>query len=181
MYDDTNPQDAGAPQRGELLSVAVLTVSDTRSDDTDISGRALIGYLQNAGHRLAERLILPDDIYRVRAAVARWIADDGVQTVITIGGTGLTGRDGTPEAVRPLLDKEIEGFGEVFRQLSYGEIGSSALLSRALAGVANATAVFCIPGSTGAVRTAWDGLIRDLLDSTFEPCNLTRLIPRLKE
>lgn len=163
------------------LSIAVLTVSDTRGEADDVSGRVLAERLQAAGHRLADRNIVPDDVYRIRAVVSTWIADPAVQVVITTGGTGVTGRDGTPEAVAVLLDKHIEGFGEAFRWLSWEEIGTSTIQSRALAGVANATYVFCLPGSSGACRTAWDRLIRDQLDYRHRPCNLVELLPRLQE
>ncbi len=163
------------------LGIAVLTVSDTRTEATDGSGGVLVDALRDSGHRLSSRLIVPDDIHRIRAAVSAWIADEAVDAVIITGGTGLTGRDGTPEAVRPLFDKEIEGFGELFRQISHREIGVSALLSRALGGIANGTAIFCIPGSPSACRTAWNGLIRELLDDRVKPCNLARLRPRLRE
>ncbi|BCO32232.1 hypothetical protein TspCOW1_23350 [Thiohalobacter sp. COW1] len=163
------------------LNIAVLTVSDTRSEADDTSGRALVERLEAAGHRLAAKAIEPDDIYRIRARVSGWIADPDVHVVITTGGTGVTGRDGTPEAIQVLLDKEIEGFGEVFRMLSYEEIGTSTLQSRALAGVANATYVFCLPGSSGACRTGWDRLIQQQLDIRTRPCNLAQLIPRLRE
>lgn len=163
------------------LSIAVLTVSDSRDDSTDKSGRLLVERLQAAGHVLAEKAICPDDIYEIRARVARWVADDRPQVVITTGGTGLTGRDGTPEAVTPLLDKAIPGFGEMFRVLSYEEIGTSTLQSRAVAGVANGTYVFCLPGSSGACRDAWDKLIEKQLDSRTRPCNLVELMPRLGE
>ena len=163
------------------LSIAVLTVSDTRDESTDTSGGLLVERLNGAGHRLAEKVILPDDVYAVRATVATWIADSRVQVVITTGGTGLTGRDGTPEAVGPLLDKEIEGFGELFRVLSYEEIATSTLQSRALAGVANATYLFCLPGSKGACATGWDRIIQPQLDYRTRPCNLVELMPRLME
>ena len=163
------------------LNVAVLTVSDTRTEETDKSGNLLVERLQQAGHKLSEKKILPDNIYVLRAAVAQWIADDCVDVVVTTGGTGLTGRDGTPEAVAPLLDKEIEGFGELFRVLSYEEIGPSTIQSRAIAGVANGTYVFCLPGSSGACATGWDKLIGDQLDSRTQPCNLVDLMPRLTE
>jgi molybdenum cofactor biosynthesis protein B len=163
------------------LGIAVLTVSDTRTLDDDTSGRALVERLSEAGHRLADRLIVPDDIYRIRAAVSGWIATPEVHAVITTGGTGVTGRDGTPEAVSVLFDKTLDGFGEVFRAISYQEIKTSTIQSRALAGVANATYVFCLPGSTGACRTAWDHLIRDQLDYRTRPCNLVELMPRLLE
>ena len=163
------------------LDVAVLTISDTRNEDTDKSGALLVQRLRAAGHRLAEKRIVPDDVYRIRAVVAQWIAEDSVQVVISTGGTGVTGRDGTPEAVAPLLDKTIEGFGETFRMLSYEEIKTSTLQSRALAGVANGTYVFCLPGSSGACRTAWDRIIAAQLDYRTRPCNLVELIPRLLE
>jgi molybdenum cofactor biosynthesis protein B len=163
------------------VNIAVLTVSDSRDEHTDTSGRLLVERLTRAGHRLAEKLIVPDDIYQVRAAVSRWIAAPDVNVVITTGGTGVTGRDGTPEAVAPLLDKVLEGFGEVFRSISYADIGTSTLQSRALAGVANGTYVFCVPGSSGACATAWDALIEAQLDLRTRPCNLVELMPRLRE
>ena len=163
------------------LRLAVLTVSDTRDEAQDKSGKLLVDRLETAGHRLAEKLILPDDIYEIRAAVSRWICDREVDVVITTGGTGLTGRDGTPEAVAPLLDKQIEGFGEVFRVLSFEEIGPSTIQSRAIAGVANGTYIFCLPGSRGACATGWDRIISEQLDSRTHPCNLVELMPRLLE
>jgi molybdenum cofactor biosynthesis protein B len=163
------------------LAIAVLTVSDTRDETTDSSGAALIDMLTTAGHRLAERRIVGDDIYRIRAVVSAWIADADVDVVLTTGGTGLTGRDGTPEAVLPLLDKTIEGFGELFRSISYEEIGTSSLQSRCIAGVANRTYIFCLPGSTNACRTGWEKLISAQLDSRTQPCNLVDLMPRLVE
>jgi len=163
------------------LNIAVLTVSDSRSLSEDSSGAALVAMLEAAGHRLAERRIVKDDIYQIRAEVSRWIADPAVDCVLTTGGTGITGRDGTPEAVAPLLDKEISGFGELFRYLSYEEIGTSSLQSRALSGVANRTFIFVLPGSSNACRTAWTRVIEAQLDSRTRPCNLTMLIPRLKE
>ena len=163
------------------LSICVLTVSDTRTEDTDKSGKLLADRLTAAGHALHEKRIVPDDIYRIRAAVSGWIADPEVNAVISTGGTGVTGRDGTPEAVSPLLDKTIDGFGEVFRAISYEEIRTSTIQSRALAGVANATYVFCLPGSSGACRTAWDKLIVEQLDYRTRPCNLVELMPRLLE
>ena len=163
------------------IDIAVLTVSDSRTEETDTSGRLLVSRLETDGHRLAEKTIVPDDVYRIRACVSRWIADSDVRAIIATGGTGLTGRDGTPEAVRPLLDKEIDGFGELFRAVSYEEIGTSTVNSRALGGVANGTLVFCLPGSSGACRTAWDRLLHEQLDYRFRPCNLIELIPRLTE
>jgi len=163
------------------LRIAVLTISDTRSEETDTSGGLLRDRLTRAGHQLADKQINPDDIYRIRATVAGWIADAEVQVVITTGGTGVTGRDGTPEAVTPLLDKCIDGFGEMFRSLSWKDIGTSTLQSRCLAGVANGTYIFCLPGSTGACATGWDELIEKQLDYRTRPCNLAELLPRLTE
>ena len=163
------------------LNIAVLTISDTRTEADDKSGALLVERLTSAGHRCADRQIVPDDIYRIRAVVSAWIASPEVEVVITTGGTGVTGRDGTPEAVAVLLDKELEGFGELFRMLSYEEIGTSTLQSRALSGVANGTYVFCLPGSSGACRTAWDKIIVKQLDAATRPCNLAMLIPRLNE
>ena len=163
------------------LKVAVLTVSDTRDEAQDKSGKLLVDRLESAGHHLYEKRIEKDDIYKIRAIVAQWCAEDDPHVVITTGGTGLTGRDGTPEAVRPLLDKESEGFGEVFRVISYEEIGGSTIQSRAVAGVCNGTYVFCLPGSSGACATAWDRLIGDQLDKRNQPCNLVELMPRLLE
>ena len=163
------------------LRVAVLTVSDTRNEATDKSGALLVERLREAGHVLAVKAIVRDDLYAIRAIVSGWIADPQVEVVITTGGTGLTGRDGTPEAIAVLLDKVIDGFGELFRTISYEEIGASSLQSRCLAGVANATYVFCLPGSSGACATGWDKLIGPQLDFRTRPCNLAELIPRLKE
>ena len=163
------------------LNIAVLTVSDSRNEQTDKSGKLLAERLGKAGHQLAHKQIVPDDVYRIRAVVATWIADDGVDAVITTGGTGVTGRDGTPEAVRPLLDKVIDGFGEMFRKISWEQIRTSTIQSRALAGVANGTYVFCVPGSSGACATAWDDLISAQLDQRTRPCNLAELMPRLLE
>jgi molybdenum cofactor biosynthesis protein B len=163
------------------ISIAVLTISDSRDEQSDKSGRLLVDRLTGAGHRLAEKAIGPDDVYRIRAVVSRWIADPEVDVVVTTGGTGVTGRDGTPEAVAPLLDKVLEGFGEMFRSISYADIRTSTLQSRALAGVANGTYVFCVPGSSGACATAWDALIAAQLDARTRPCNLVELMPRLKE
>jgi molybdopterin adenylyltransferase len=163
------------------VSIAVLTVSDTRDESNDKSGALLVERLKAQGHALYEKVILTDDIYQVRAQVAQWIANPDVQAVVSTGGTGLTGRDGTPEAVAPLFDKEIEGFGEVFRMLSYEEIGASTMQSRCIAGVSNGTYVFCLPGSSGACATGWDKLIGPQLDSTNQPCNMVDLMPRLLE
>ena len=153
------------------LNIAVLTVSDTRTPETDTSGQLLAERLQAAGHRLVERALLKDDLYRIRARVAAWIAEDAVQVVLITGGTGFTARDSTPEAVACLLDKHVDGFGELFRQISVADIGTSTVQSRALAGLANGTLVCCLPGSTSACRTAWDGILAEQLDARHRPCN----------
>ena len=158
------------------INVAVLTVSDTRTKETDTSGQFLEDALLEAGHSLADRSIVIDDIYRIRAVLSAWIANPEVHSVLVTGGTGFSGRDSTPEAVQPLFDKTIEGFGEVFRALSFEEIGSSTVQSRAIAGLANRTAIFCMPGSTGACKTAWNGLIRDQLDVEHPPCNFVKVL-----
>lgn len=163
------------------VDLAVLTVSDTRTLADDKSGDVLVERATTAGHRVVAREIVADDIYQIRAMISQWIADEGVQAVVTTGGTGVTGRDGTPEAVKPLLDKEIEGFGELFRMISYEEIKTSTVQSRALSGVANGTYIFCLPGSSGACRTGWDRIIQDQLDFRHRPCNLVELMPRLRE
>ena len=163
------------------LGIALLTVSDTRGAADDTSGDYLAAALAEAGHRLVERALLPDDKYQLRATVSRWIADPSVDGILVTGGTGFTGRDSTPEALAPLLDKQMPGFGEMFRVLSFEEIGTSTLQSRAFAGLANATFVFCVPGSTSACRTAWEKLIRAQLDARTRPCNLAGLRPRLRE
>lgn len=163
------------------VNIAVMTVSDSRTEATDTSGQALIERLQSDGHRLADRRIVADNIYRLREVASAWIADPEVQVIITTGGTGLTGRDVTPEAMRPLLDREIEGIGELFRMVSYEEIGTSTVASRALGGVANGTFIFCLPGSTGACRTGWDRVIGPQLDYRNAPCNMVELMPRLLE
>lgn len=158
------------------LSAAVLTISDTRSAADDKSGDYLAEQLNEAGHRVIDRQLVRDDIYRIRAVVAAWIADDDIQVILTTGGTGFTGRDSTPEAVSVLLDKRIEGFGELFRQLSHAEIGSSTVQSRCLGGLANGSVLFCLPGSTGACRTAWEGILREQLDNRHRPCNFANLV-----
>ena len=163
------------------LNLCVLTVSDTRTRENDTSGDFLASALTDAGHRLHERRIVRDDRYAIRAIVAAWIADADVHGVLVTGGTGFTGRDSTPEAVRPLLDKEMPGFGEMFRVLSFEEIGTSTLQSRAFAGLSNHTFVFCLPGSTSACRSAWEKLLRAQLDARTRPCNLAGLLPRLGE
>lgn len=158
------------------LNVAVLTVSDTRTRETDTSGAFLEEVLVAAGHTVADRKIVIDDVYQLRAIVSQWIADPKVEVVLTTGGTGFSGRDSTPEALSPLFDKAIDGFGEVFRALSLEEIGSSTVQSRALAGMANGTVIFCMPGSTGACRTAWEGVLKDQLDSEHQPCNFVGVL-----
>jgi molybdenum cofactor biosynthesis protein B len=163
------------------LDLCVLTVSDTRTRENDTSGDFLVSALTEAGHRLHERRIVHDDRYAIRAIVAAWIADAGVHGVLVTGGTGFTGRDSTPEAIMPLLDKEMPGFGEMFRMLSFEEIGTSTLQSRAFAGLSNHTFVFCLPGSTSACRTAWEKLLRAQLDARTRPCNLVGMLPRLGE
>ena len=163
------------------LSLCVLTVSDTRSLADDSSGDYLAAALTDAGHRLHDRAVLPDDRYKLRAQVSQWIADPAVDGILVTGGTGFTGRDSTPEALLPLLDKQMPGFGELFRALSFEEIGTSTLQSRAFAGLANATFLFALPGSTSACRTAWEKIVRAQLDARTKPCNLATLRPRLKE
>ena len=163
------------------LNIAILTVSDSRTEADDKSGKLLVERLEAAGHWLAEKAIVRDDVYAIRAIVSRWIADPDVHVVISTGGTGVTGRDGTPEAFQVLFDKKLDGFGEIFRMVSYEEIRTSAIQSRAVAGVANGTYLFCLPGSAGACATGWDKLIEDQLDLRVAPCNLAMLIPRLKE
>ena len=157
------------------LSIAVLTVSDTRTRDDDTSGDFLVQALEEAGHATGDRAIVRDDIYQVRARLSAWIADDTIQAVLITGGTGFSGRDSTPEAVGPLFDKDIDGFGEVFRALSYDEIGSSTVQSRALAGLVNNTVVFCMPGSTGACRTGWEKILLPQLDHRTRPCNFAQM------
>jgi molybdenum cofactor biosynthesis protein B len=163
------------------LGLCLLTVSDTRTAADDTSGDYLAGAIAEAGHRLVERALLRDDKYALRAVVSRWIADAAVDGILVTGGTGFTGRDSTPEALEALLDKHMPGFGETFRAISYAEIGTSTMQSRAFAGLANATFLFCVPGSTSACRTAWEQLIRAQLDARTRPCNLAGLRPRLRE
>ena len=163
------------------LNIAILVVSDSRTEADDVSGKTLVDRAIDAGHHVLEKKIVPDDIYQIRAVVSQWIAQAEVQVVISTGGTGVTGRDGTPEAIAPLLDKVLDGFGETFRMLSYQDIKTSTIQSRALAGVANATYLFCLPGSSSACRTGWDSLIKEQLDHRTRPCNLAQLIPRLTE
>ncbi len=163
------------------LNIAVLTISDSRTEVDDVSGKTLVERLEKAGHQVFEKKIVKDDTYQIRAAISNWIAEPDVNAIITTGGTGVTGRDGTPEAVIPLLDKVLDGFGEIFRLLSYEEIKTSTIQSRAVAGVANGSYIFCLPGSSGACKTAWDNLIKEQLDFRTRPCNLVQLMPRLKE
>ncbi len=158
------------------LKIAVLTVSDTRTLEDDTSGEFLVGALGEAGHQLAERHIEIDDMYRLRAVVSNWIASEEIEVILTTGGTGFTTRDSTPEALMPLFDVEITGFGELFRHLSFGDIGTSTVQSRAFAGMANNTVIFCMPGSTGACRMGWEGILRDQLDINHRPCNFAELI-----
>ena len=163
------------------LNIAVLTISDTRKSDNDVSGNQLVELLEKSGHSLSEKVIVKDDIYQIRSVVSKWISDLKVDVVLTTGGTGVTGRDGTPEAIEVLLDKKIEGFGEMFRYLSYEKINTSTIQSRAIAGVSNGTYIFCLPGSVNACATAWNEIINYQLDYRTRPCNLVELLPRLKE
>jgi molybdenum cofactor biosynthesis protein B len=163
------------------VRIAVLTVSDTRTLVDDRSGDTLVQRLQDAGHQLAARAIVRDDVEAIEARLRSWIADPSVDVVLSTGGTGVTGRDTTPEAFQAVYDKEIPGFGELFRWLSYASIGTSTIQSRATAGVAGGTYLFALPGSTGACRDAWDGILASQLDSRFRPCNFVELMPRLKE
>lgn len=153
------------------LNIAILTVSDTRTEENDTSGQALVERLTEAGHHLTDKAIVIDDVYQLRAQVSKWIADDNIQAIISTGGTGFTARDNTPEALTPLFDKDVEGFGEVFRYVSLGEIGTSTIQSRAFGGIANKTVVLCVPGSTNACKTAWDKVIKEQLDNSHRPCN----------
>ena len=157
------------------LTIAVLTVSDTRTLENDTSGDFLQEALEE-NHELAHRLLVRDDIYDIRAVVSEWIASSAIQVVLITGGTGFSGRDSTPEAVAPLFDKKVEGFGELFRQISYAEIGTSTIQSRALAGLANNTLIVCMPGSTNACRTAWNSILKEQLDSTHKPCNFVGVL-----
>jgi len=163
------------------VGIAVLTVSDTRSLDDDKSGATLVARLEAAGHRLAGRQIVKDEVEAIRAAVRDWIDDPAVDVVLTTGGTGLTGRDVTPEALEPLFDKVIDGFSTVFHWISLEKIGVSTVQSRAIAGVAGGTYIFCLPGSPGACRDAWDGILAHQLDYRSRPCNFVEIMPRLLE
>lgn len=162
----------------EAARIAVLTVSDTRTEENDTSGRYLAEQLQETGHILADKNIVLDDVYQLRAVVSQWIADESVQAILITGGTGFTSRDSTPEALTPLFDKQVEGFGELFRAVSYEEIGTSTIQSRAIAGFANNTVIFAMPGSTGACRTAWTKIIKEQLDASHRPCNF---MPHLRK
>jgi len=163
------------------LNITILVVSDTRTEADDVSGNLLKELAVQTGHSIIDKKIVPDNIYQIRAAISNWIIDAAVNVIISTGGTGVTGRDGTPEAVLPLLDKVLDGFGETFRMISYQDIKTSTIQSRAIAGVANGVYVFCLPGSSSACRTAWESLIKDQLDHRTRPCNLVQLMPRLKE
>ncbi len=163
-------------ESNKSLKIAVLTVSDTRNFETDKSGAYLVEQIESAGHELAKHEIVIDDIYQIRACLSQWIANDSIQAVIITGGTGFYGRDSTPEAITPLFDKQMEGFGELFRSISFSEIGSSTIQSRALGGLANNTVIFSLPGSTGACRTAWTKIIKEQLDGDFKPCNFVKLL-----
>lgn len=163
------------------LNIAVMTVSDSRSDADDKSGNILVERLKAAGHTLADKKIVADNIYQIRAVASAWIADQVIHAIITTGGTGLTGRDVTPEALKILYDKEIEGFGEVFRMISYKLIKTSTIQSRAIAGLANGTVIFSLPGSPGACKDGWDEILVHQLDSRTKPCNLVEMMPRFLE
>jgi molybdenum cofactor biosynthesis protein B len=163
------------------LAIALLTISDTRTMETDKSGALLAECVSQSLHQIAQKQIVPDNIYQIRAVLSQWIVNEQIDIIITTGGTGITGRDGTPEAVMPLFDKVLDGFGEIFRMLSYAEIKTSTIQSRAVAGVANGTYIFCLPGSANACHLAWHHLINQQLDSRTQPCNLVQLMPRLME
>ncbi|MDB5315822.1 MAG: moaB [Rhodospirillales bacterium] len=163
------------------VAIAVLTVSDTRDLASDRSGDTLVGRIEAAGHRLADRRIVKDDATIIEGVLRGWIADPAIDCVITTGGTGITGRDVTPEAFARVLEKEITGFGELFRMLSYAKIGTSTIQSRAIGGVSGGTYMFALPGSTGACKDAWDDILVHQLDNRFRPCNLVELMPRLQE
>lgn len=163
------------------LSIAVLTVSDTRTEADDKSGQTLVDRLTRAGHTLAYRAIVTDDLLEIRGKVRAWIDDPGVDVILTTGGTGFTGRDVTPEAVEPLFEKRMDGFSQVFQMVSFQKIGTSTIQSRATGGVANATYIFCLPGSPGACRDAWDGILEQQLDYRHMPCNFVEILPRLDE
>lgn len=163
------------------LNIAVMTVSDSRTEEDDKSGNILADRLIEAGHVLSDKKIVVDNIYQLRAVVSAWIADPDIHAIITTGGTGFTGRDVTPEAIKPLYDKEIEGFGEIFRMISYQLIKTSTIQSRAVAGLANGTVIFSVPGSPGACKDAWDEIISYQLDARHRPCNFVEIMPRFLE
>ncbi len=163
------------------LNIAVLTVSDTRSEEDDRSGATLVSRLEEAGHHLADRSIVKDDVPTIQDRVKAWIKDEGVDVVISTGGTGLTGRDVTPEALEALFEKRIDGFSTAFHMLSYEKIGTSTVQSRATAGVAGGTYIFCLPGSPGACKDGWDGILKSQLDYRHMPCNFVEIMPRLDE
>jgi molybdenum cofactor biosynthesis protein B len=165
----------------QSLNCAVLTISDSRTERDDTSGGLLVELLTEDGHHLAERNLVKDNVYAIRACVSAWIADEDISVILTTGGTGFTGRDSTPEALTPLFDKTISGFGELFRQISFDEIGASTIQSRAVGGLANATLIFALPGSSNAVRTGWQHILSPQLNIDTRPCNFVELIPRLRE
>jgi len=170
-----------ATKQFQALNIAVLTVSDTRNEKNDTSGLALSDALKEVGHTLCDKQIVIDDIYKIRAITSNWVASDDIQVILITGGTGFTARDSTPEAIKPLLDKTVEGFGELFRQVSFDEIGTSTIQSRALAGMANKTIIFCMPGSTGACTTAWNKIIKQQLDATHKPCNFVAQLKQVND
>lgn len=163
------------------LTMAVLSISDTRTLANDTSGQWLADHLETEGHQLVDRKLVTDDRFQIRSVVSQWIADPGISVILTTGGTGFAGRDSTPEAIAPLLEKTVEGFGELFRQVSYEEIGSSTIQSRALGGLSNHTLVFCLPGSTNACATGWNKILREQLDARFKPCNFVKLLQSKSE
>ena len=162
------------------LNIAILTISDSRSEDNDKSGKILYGLINESGHHVSDKSIVKDDIYAIRSVMSTWIENNEIDVIVSTGGTGVTGRDGTPEAAEVLFDKKIEGFGEIFRYISFKKIKTSTIQSRATAGVANSTYIFCLPGSPSACKDAWTEIIRHQLDSNNKPCNLVELMPRLK-
>ncbi|AWB68334.1 molybdenum cofactor biosynthesis protein B [Saccharobesus litoralis] len=162
------------------LNIAVLTVSDTRNEETDTSGHYLVEALNETGHNLADKKIVIDDVYQMRAAISNWVASSNVQVILVTGGTGFSGRDSTPEAVAPLFDKTIDGYGELFRQISQQDIGTSTIQSRAIAGLANGVVIFCMPGSTNACKTAWQGIIQEQLDARHRPCNFVAQLKKVE-
>jgi molybdenum cofactor biosynthesis protein B len=160
------------------LNIAVLTISDTRTESSDTSGDLLANSAIAANHILVDRSIIKDDVYQIRATISAWVADPKIQVIICTGGTGFSGRDSTPEAVTPLFDKTIDGFGELFRQISYDEIGNSTIQSRCIGGLANNTLIFCLPGSNNACKTGWDKILKGQLDSNHMPCNFVSLLQK---